>query len=58
MWCQLKSAMCCVHLSQNWYAVQLLPGWALSIGKHDQPITCSHPFEDYQFDINGNSNSM
>ena len=48
--------MFCVHLSQNWYAVQLLPGWDLFDGRYDQLIAHSHSFDKYQLNINGNKN--
>ena len=50
--------MFCAHLLQDWHALQLLPGWDLFYGRYDQPISCSHSFEDYQLNINGNTNSI
>ena len=42
-----RSAMFCTHLSHNWQAVQLLPGWDLFCARHGQPIAHSHCFEHY-----------
>ena len=48
--------MFCAHVSQNWYAVQLLAGWDLFYRRYDQPIAHSHSLDDCHIDINGNTN--